>query len=185
MTEAGTLLQVDEAKTEWLKKLVRDIPDFPKPGIIFKDITTLIENPEAFRFLVDTLADHCLKLRPEKIAGIEARGFIIGAAIAYKLGLGFIPIRKPGKLPYTSERVQYDLEYGTDSLEIHVDAVDAARVVLIDDLLATGGTAGAAVQLIEKVGGTVAGIGFVIELAFIGGRKKLPKEMDVFSLIQY
>jgi len=185
MTEAETLLRIDEAKANWLKSVVRDIPDFPKPGIIFKDITTLLQDPKAFAFVVDTLADHCAKLRPDVISGIEARGFIFGAAVAHKLGLGFIPVRKPGKLPYKSESIQYALEYGTDSLEIHVDAVKGHRVVLLDDLLATGGTANASVQLIEKVGGKVAGVGFVIELSFLDGRKKLSKDLDVFSLIQY
>jgi adenine phosphoribosyltransferase len=185
MTEAETLLRIDEEKAKWLKGIVRDIPDFPKPGIIFKDITTLLQDPKALTFIIDTLAGHCAKLRPEKIAGIEARGFIFGAAVAYKLGLGFTPIRKPGKLPYQSERVLYELEYGTDSLEIHVDAVKGQRVVLLDDLLATGGTANASVELIEKVGGKVVGVGFVIELLFLSGRKKLANELDVFSMIQY
>jgi adenine phosphoribosyltransferase len=185
MKETETLLRLDEAKANWLKSVIRDVPDFPKPGIIFKDVTTLLQAPEAFEFVVNTLADHCAKLKPDEIAGIEARGFIFGGALANKMRLGFIPIRKPGKLPYNKESCSYELEYGTDSLEIHVDAAKGKRVVLLDDLLATGGTANAAVQLIEKVGGKVVGVGFVIELCFLDGRKKLSKDLDVFSLIQY
>jgi adenine phosphoribosyltransferase len=185
MKETETLLRLDETKTKWLKSVIRDVPDFPKPGIIFKDVTTLLQAPEAFEFVVNTLADHCAKLKPEIIAGIEARGFIFGGAVASKMKLGFIPIRKPGKLPYKTERFSYELEYGTDSLEIHADAVKSEKVVLLDDVLATGGTANAAVHLLEKVGGKVVGVGFVIELGFLDGRKKLSKDLDVFSLIQY
>jgi adenine phosphoribosyltransferase len=185
MKEAEALVILDDTKASWLKGLIRDVPDFPKPGIVFKDITTVLSEADAFALVVNALAERCAHLKPDKIAGIEARGFIIGAAVASKLGLGFIPIRKPGKLPYESESVSYELEYGTDSLEIHIDAAEGSRVVLIDDVLATGGTASAAARLVEKVGGKLVGIGFAIELSFLNGLKKLPKEVDTFSLIRY
>ncbi len=173
-------------KSAWLKGKVRDISDYPKPGIVFKDLTTLFKDAEAFSFVIDVLTDKCRELSPTKIVGIEARGFILAPTIAYKLGLGFVPIRKPGKLPYKTEKLSYDLEYGTDAIEVHTDAFDKGeRVVLIDDLLATGGTAKAACQLIEKLGAKVAGIGFVISLDFLKGQEKLPTGVDVFSLIQY
>ncbi len=126
------MVSISTSKTQWLKEKIRDIPDFPKPGIVFKDITTLLKDPEAFAFAIDALAEETKKLKATKIAGIEARGFILGAAVAYKLGLAFVPIRKPGKLPYQKEKLSYDLEYGTDTLEIHVDAVTPnEKVVLI------------------------------------------------------
>jgi adenine phosphoribosyltransferase len=177
---------ITKEKVEWLKSKVRDVPDYPKAGIVFKDLTTLFRDAEAFAFVIDVLVDRCRKFEPTRIAGIEARGFIIAPTIAYKLGLGFIPIRKPGKLPYTTEKISYELEYGADNVEVHIDAFDKGdRVVLIDDLLATGGTARAACQLIEKLGAKVVGIGFIIALAFLGGRKKLPENLEVFSLIEY
>jgi adenine phosphoribosyltransferase len=170
---------------EDLKKLIREVPDFPKPGILFYDITTLLKDKCGFRAVIDALKDHYKDAHPDTILGIEARGFIFAPALAYALGTGFVPIRKPKKLPAESVKVSYDLEYGSDSLEMHKDALDGGRKVLIvDDLLATGGTAAAAARMVQNLGGTVAGIGFVIELAFLNGRKKL-QGFDVFSLLQY
>lgn len=169
-------------------KLIRDIPDFPKPGIIFKDITPVLADGPAFQKLIDWYVMVMEEAGDiDIIAGIESRGFIFGAPIAERLGVGFVPIRKPGKLPFTTHKETYDLEYGTDTLEIHTDAVwQGARVAIIDDLLATGGTAGAAVNLVEKIGGEVAACAFVIELGFLDGRKKigLPEE-KIFNFIQY
>jgi adenine phosphoribosyltransferase len=170
---------------EYLKKLIREAPDFPKPGILFYDITTLLKVGSGFRAVIDGLKEHYRDARVDLVLGIEARGFIFAPALAYALGAGFVPIRKPGKLPAEHVSVTYDLEYGTDSLEMHRDAVRPGQSVLIvDDLLATGGTAAAAARMVENVGGAVAGIGFVVELTFLNGRKKLPK-YDVFSLLQY
>jgi len=170
---------------EDLKKLIREVPDFPKPGILFYDITTLLKDKCGFRAVIDGLKDHYKDARPDTILGIEARGFIFAPALAYALGTGFVPIRKPNKLPAESVTVSYDLEYGSDSLEMHKDALDGGhRVLIVDDLLATGGTAAAAARMVQNLGGTVAGIGFVIELAFLNGRKKLA-DFDVFSLLQY
>jgi len=183
---AGLTLPLDDKKQDWLKCKIRDIPDFPKPGIIFKDLTTLFADAESFKFVLDSMAEHCRELKPDVIAGIEARGFIFAPTIAYQLGLGFVPMRKPGKLPYKVESLQYDLEYGTDRIEIHSDAVGHGhRVVLIDDLLATGGTAGAARQLLTNLGAKVVGVGFVVELAFLKGRARLGDSSDVFSLLTY
>ena len=168
-----------------LKKLIREVPDFPKPGILFYDITTLLKDKDGFRAVIDGLKVHYEQARIDVVLGIEARGFIFGPALAYALGTGFIPVRKPKKLPAATANVRYDLEYGTDSLEIHRDAVRPGQTVLIvDDLLATGGTARAAGQLVESVGGQVAGIAFVIELLFLNGRAKL-EGYDVFSLLAY
>lgn len=168
-----------------LKKTIRDIPDFPKKGIIFKDITTLLKNPKALKFAVDALAKEIRKSKPKYIVGIESRGFIFGTAVAYKLGLGFIPVRKKGKLPYKSLSVSYDLEYGQDTLEIHADALKKGdKVVIVDDLLATGGTVGAVAKLVGGSGAKIVGVAFVIELAFLNGRDKL-KGLPVCSLIQY
>jgi len=168
-----------------LKKLIREVPDFPKPGILFYDITTLLKDKDGFRAVIDGLKAHYEHARIDVVLGIEARGFIFGPALAYALGTGFIPVRKPKKLPAATASVRYDLEYGTDSLEIHRDAVRPGETVLIvDDLLATGGTARAAAQLVESVGGRVAGIAFVIELLFLNGRAKL-EGYDVFSLLAY
>jgi adenine phosphoribosyltransferase len=183
-------LPLPQQKTDWLKKKIRDIPDFPKPGILFKDVTTLLRDPEAFVFVVDVMAEKCRLLKPDAIAGIEARGFIFAAAIAYRLGLGFVPVRKPGKLPHKTQKVTYDLEYGTDSVEVHIDAVASGqRVVLIDDLLATGGTAVAAASLFKLLGAEVVGIGFLVELSFLPGRQKLEtpalKSTEIFSLISF
>jgi adenine phosphoribosyltransferase len=169
----------------WLKDHIRDIPDFPQPGVVFKDITPLLSHPETFRYCVDTLTDHFRGRRVDKVLGIEARGFILAAPVAYGLGAGFVPVRKAGKLPWHIEKQEYELEYGTDLLEIHRDAVHPGEhALLIDDVLATGGTASATVRLVEKLGGTVAGLGFVIELGFLGGRTKL-EGCDAVSLLVY
>ena len=170
---------------EDLKKLIREVPDFPKPGILFYDITTLIKDQCGFRAVIDGLKDHYLGAHVDTVLGIEARGFIFAPALAYALGAGFVPIRKPKKLPAECVSVSYELEYGTDSLEMHKDAIGHGQhVLIVDDLLATGGTAAAAAQMVTEVGGKVAGIGFVIELGFLNGRQKLTG-FDVFSLIQY
>ena len=170
---------------EDLKKYIRDVPDFPKKGIIFKDITTLLKQGEIFKEVIDTFAERYKSSNLDSIVSVEARGFIMGSALAYKLGTGIIPVRKKGKLPYKTERITYDLEYGTDTLEIHKDAINSGdRVLIIDDLLATGGTISAAAQLVEKQDGKIVEIAFLIELAFLNGRDKL-KKYDVFSLIQY
>ena len=168
-----------------LKKMIREIPDHPKPGILFYDITTLLRDKNGFRSLVDLLCQHYEGRKVDVVAGIEARGFIFGPALAYRLGAGFVPIRKPKKLPWKTAQVTYQLEYGSDSLEIHSDAIKPGESVLIsDDLLATGGTAAAAAQLIRQLGGTVAGAAFAVELTFLNGRAKLPG-IDVFSLLRY
>lgn len=168
-----------------LKSKIRDVPDFPKPGIIFKDITTLLLDPEALRETIDTLGAHLRQKEFDVIVGMESRGFIFGAAVAYSLNKGFIPVRKPGKLPAETVSQTYELEYGTDSIEIHKDAIKPGqRVIVLDDLLATGGTAAATVKLVENLGGKAVEAVFVIELAFLGGRKKL-NGLDVFSILQY
>jgi adenine phosphoribosyltransferase len=168
-----------------LKAKIRDIPDFPRPGIVFKDIMPLLADPESFRETVDALAEFAEPRRPDVILGAEARGFILGGALAYRLGCGFVAARKPGKLPWETVSAEYELEYGVDSLELHADAIaHGARVLVHDDLLATGGTARAKVNLVEQLGGTVVGVVFVIELAFLNGREKLAG-YDVHSLIQY
>jgi adenine phosphoribosyltransferase len=168
-----------------LKKLIREIPDYPKPGILFYDITTLLKDRRGFHSLVDSLCAHYNGKPVDVVAGIEARGFIFAPALAYRLGAGFVPIRKPKKLPWKTASVTYQLEYGSDQLEIHKDAVQPGqRVVVCDDLLATGGTAAAAVSLIRQLGGEVAGLAFAVELNFLNGRSKLPG-VDVFSLLKY
>jgi len=170
---------------EEFKKLIREVPDFPKPGILFYDITTLLKDREGFCRLIDYMTLHTRPIQANYVLGIEARGFIFGPALAYNVNAGFIPIRKPNKLPGETESITYDLEYGSDTLEIHTGAIPpGARVIIADDLLATGGTAMAAAKLVEKVGGVVAGFTFVVELNFLGGRAKLDG-YDVFSLIQY
>ncbi|HXY00499.1 MAG TPA: adenine phosphoribosyltransferase [Candidatus Limnocylindrales bacterium] len=168
-----------------LKRLIREVPDYPKPGILFYDVTTLLKDKKGFHTLIDRLCQHYEGHRIDLVAGIEARGFIFAPALAYRLGAGFVPVRKPKKLPSKTARVSYALEYGTDSLEIHEDAVQKGqRVLLCDDLLATGGTAAAAVQLIRSLAGTVDGAAFAVELSFLNGRSKLAG-LDVFSLMQY
>lgn len=168
-----------------LKKLIREIPDFPKPGILFYDITTLLKDKCGLRAAIDGMCAHYRGREIDIVLGIEARGFIFAPAVAYALGAGFVPVRKPKKLPSECLRVSYDLEYGTDSLEMHKDAVTPGqRVLIVDDLLATGGTACAVAKLVEQAGGIVAGLGFVVELTFLNGRGKLAGR-DVFSLLQY
>ena len=168
-----------------LREWIRDIPDFPKPGIIFKDITTLLKDKTAFRHSIDLLVQSYRNKQIDQIVAVESRGFIFGSALAYQLGTGFIPVRKPKKLPSATQRVEYELEYGTDSIEIHADALEPGqRILIVDDLLATGGTAAAAARLVELLGAKVVGLAFVIELAFLNGRNRLEGH-DVFSLIQY
>jgi len=168
-----------------LRAAVRDIPDFPKPGIIFKDITPILADKTLFKESIDLFADACANLSVDKIVGIDARGFLFGAAAAYKLGAGFIPMRKKGKLPYQTAGMSYCLEYGEAEMEMHVDAIrPGERVVLIDDLLATGGTAAAAIKLIKTMGGDLVSSLFLIELEFLGGRKTLESQ-DVTSFITF
>ena len=170
---------------EDLKKIIREIPDFPKPGILFYDITTLLKDAAGFRAVIDRLTEHFQGKKVDAVLGIEARGFIFGPALAYHLGAGFVPVRKPKKLPAEVETWSYDLEYGQDTLEIHKDAIgEGHNVIIADDLLATGGTAEAVVRLVEKLGGNVAGLAFVVELEFLSGRNKLAG-YDVFSLLKY
>ncbi|WP_373544003.1 adenine phosphoribosyltransferase [Chamaesiphon sp.] len=168
-----------------LKALIRDIPDFPKPGILFRDITTLLSDPAGLRYSIDTLASKIEDWQPEYIVGMESRGFIFGAALAYKLGIGFIPIRKPGKLPAAVWNVEYALEYGTDKLEIHQDAAPAgSRIAIVDDLIATGGTAAATAKLVREIGGDLVGCAFLIELDDLDGRSHLP-DVPIISLVHY
>jgi adenine phosphoribosyltransferase len=168
-----------------LADTIRSVPDFPKEGILFYDITTLLKNPAALKASLDQLTVHYREAAVDVVVGIEARGFIFGAALAYQLGVGFVPVRKPGKLPAAAIAERYDLEYGSNTLELHLDAIEAGqRVLVVDDLLATGGTAEATCHLIENLGGQVIGLAFVIELNFLHGRERL-KEYDLFSLVQY
>jgi adenine phosphoribosyltransferase len=170
---------------EPLKGLIRTVPDFPKPGILFYDITTLLKDPKGFAALIDALAQYYIDKDIDLVLGIEARGFIFGPALAYRLNAGFVPVRKPRKLPGPTARVTYDLEYGSDSLEIHVDAIEPGqRVVVVDDLLATGGTMEATIKLVQQLGGQIAGLGFAVELDFLKGRDRF-SEYDVFSLLHY
>lgn len=171
-----------------VKACIRDIPDFPKPGIIFKDITTAIKDPVAFRRIVDFITEEFKNAGVDYVAGIESRGFIFGAPVAYNLGAGLVVVRKPGKLPAEVEQVEYELEYGTDCVEIHKDAIEPGKkVLLIDDLLATGGTAAAACNLIEKIGGKPVGIAFAVELTFLNGKERLPlnKDIKLVSMVKY
>ena len=168
-----------------LKQHIRHIPDFPKAGILFYDITTLLRNPEGLKVTIDRLSTPYSGQGIDIVVGIESRGFILGAAVAERLGAGFIPIRKPGKLPATALKETYDLEYGTDALEIHADAVEKGqRVLIVDDVLATGGTAAAAAELVRKLGGELHGLAFLIELVFLSGKAKLPGQ-QVYSVLQY
>jgi adenine phosphoribosyltransferase len=168
-----------------LKALIREVPDFPKPGILFYDITTLLKNPVGLHWAVHSLANHYIGRVIDLVVGIEARGFIFAPMVAYRLNAGFVPVRKPKKLPADTARVEYDLEYGKDSLEIHRDAISKGQhVLIIDDLLATGGTAAAVAQLVESQGGTVAGMGFLIELEFLKGKEKV-SQYDLHSVLKY
>jgi adenine phosphoribosyltransferase len=168
-----------------LKQHIRHVPDFPKAGILFYDITTLLRDPAGFKITVDMLATPYQGQDIDAVVGIESRGFILGAAVAERIGAGFIPIRKPGKLPAKALKETYDLEYGKDALEIHADAVEKGqRILIVDDVLATGGTAAAAAQLVKKLGGELHGLAFLIELLFLSGKSKLTGE-NVFSVLQY
>lgn len=168
-----------------LKRLIRQVPDFPKPGILFYDITTLLKDRTGLKTVIDAFRERYKDSGVDVVLGIEARGFIFAPAVAYALGVGFVPVRKPKKLPAATERIEYALEYGTDALEVHKDAIEPGQnVLVVDDVLATGGTAAAVCQLVEKLGGRVAGVGFVVELDFLHGRNKLAG-YDVFSLLHY
>ena len=174
----------NEDRMQRILSRIRDVPDFPKPGILFKDVTPLIGDGPAFRLVTDLLEERIDGKKPELIVGIESRGFIFGAALAERLGVGFVPVRKPGKLPYKTTRETYSLEYGTDALEMHEDAVEKRRCLIVDDLLATGGTAAATARLVERQGGKVEGFAFVIELDFLKGRERLG-ERTLHALIHY
>lgn len=168
-----------------LKKLIREVPDFPKKGILFYDITTLLKDKTGFAQLIDLFSEHYIGKQIDLILGMEARGFIFGPALAYRLNAGFVPVRKPGKLPAATVKVAYELEYGSNALEVHTDAVQKGqRVLIVDDLLATGGTAEATARLVKSLGGEIAGLAFVVELDFLNGRDKL-KPYNVFSLLHY
>jgi adenine phosphoribosyltransferase len=168
-----------------LKALIRDVPDFPKPGIIFKDITPLLADADGLRDAARAMADPYRKDKIDRVAGIESRGFILGAIVARELGVGFIPVRKPGKLPYNSTSVEYALEYGTDKLEVHTDACDrATRVLIVDDVLATGGTARATCELMERVGAEIVGLTFLVVLEFLKGRERL-RDRRVESVLSF
>ncbi len=176
---------MESTNLERLRSLVRDIPDFPKPGIVFKDITPVLADESAFSSIIDTIVVHFGRGNVDKVVGIEARGFIIASPVAYHFGAGFVPVRKKGKLPWETESAEYELEYGTETLEIHKDAFQPGeRVLIVDDVLATGGTAAATAGLVEGLGGKVCGIACVIELAFLNGRDKLGGR-DFFSLLTY
>src|SRR5215467_1379254 len=179
---APTKTHVD---SQFLKGLIREVPDFPKKGILFYDITTLLKDKLGFATLIDALSEHYVGKNIDLVLGMEARGFIFGPAVAYRLNAGFVPVRKPGKLPAACSKIEYDLEYGSNALEVHKDAIQKGqRVVIVDDLLATGGTAEATAKLAESLGAEIAGTGFVVELDFLKGRDKLSK-YDVFSLLRY
>jgi adenine phosphoribosyltransferase len=170
-----------------LKSLIRDIPDFPQPGIVFRDITTLLNHPQGLRYTIDSLTLKCQEanLVPDFVVGMESRGFIFGTPLAYQLNAGFVPVRKPGKLPAAVHTVEYDLEYGKDTLEIHQDAITTGtKVLIVDDLIATGGTAQATAELLDKIGAEVLGFAFVIELTALEGRKKLPN-LPIINLVEY
>jgi adenine phosphoribosyltransferase len=180
-----TAPRTDSPQELQLKKMIRHVPDFPKPGILFYDITTLLKNPQGLKTVIDRMAEAFQDDRIDTVIGMEARGFIFAPALAYHLGAGFVPVRKPNKLPAEVEKYSYDLEYGSDSLEIHKDAVgEGHNVLIVDDLLATGGTAHAVVQLVERLGGKVVGLSFVVELEFLNGRDKLAG-YEIASLLKY
>jgi adenine phosphoribosyltransferase len=176
---------VKDVDTERLRSLIRDVQDFPQPGIVFKDITPLLADPEAFSTVVDTIVVRFGRGNVDKVVGIEARGFIVAAPVAYHFNAGFVPVRKAGKLPWEAERESYELEYGTETLEIHRDSLGPGeRVLIVDDVLATGGTARATARLVERLNAKVMGIACIIELSFLNGRQKLG-DLDFFSLIKY
>ena len=173
------------ANCDGLKKLIREVPDFPKPGILFYDITTLLKDKQGFATLIDALSENYIGQHVDLVLGMEARGFIFAPALAYRLNAGFVPVRKPGKLPAQTSKLSYDLEYGSNTLEIHTDAIQRGqRVLIVDDLLATGGTAGATAKLAHGLGAQIIGLAFVVELDFLKGREKLAG-YDVFSLLHY
>jgi adenine phosphoribosyltransferase len=181
----GILKMTSDQMKAQLKAKIREIPDFPKPGLLFYDITTLLKDKLGFATLVDRLSEHYIGQDIDLVLGMEARGFIFGPAVAYRLSAGFVPVRKPGKLPAESAKISYDLEYGSNTLEVHKDAIQRGqRVVIVDDLLATGGTAEATVKLAQSLGAEIVGLAFVVELDFLRGRDKL-KGHDVFSLLNY
>ena len=176
---------MSDDRTATLRSAIRDVPDFPKPGIVFKDITPLLGDPATFRLALELMAEMCRDLKPEQVVAIESRGFIFGGALADRLGAGFVPVRKPGKLPWRRVSRSYDLEYGTDSVEMHQDALRAgARALIVDDVIATGGTARAVSHLVEQLGARVVGHAFLVELSFLDGRQKLDG-YEVRSLIRY
>ena len=180
-----TLKKTAIKNDRFLEQSIRNIPDFPKPGILFRDVTTLIQNKAAFKKSIDLLIKKYKNMKIDKVVGVEARGFIFGAAVAHKLGAGFVPVRKKGKLPHKTISATYQLEYGTDTLEIHQDALKPGeKVLIIDDLLATGGTVRAVIDLVKQLGGNIRGIGFVIELVDLGGKKKL-KGYPIYSLVKF
>ena len=173
------------ADAEDLKRIIREVPDFPKPGVLFYDVTTLLRIPEALRRVIDIFADRFSRKEIDLVLGMESRGFIFAPPVAYRLGAGFVPVRKPGKLPWKTKTVAYDLEYGKDALEIHQDAISPGqRVLIVDDVIATGGTAGATVKMVREMGAEVVGAAFLIELTFLHGRDRLA-DIPFFSLIQY
>ncbi len=181
-----TTESLEHIAVDKIKAAIRDIPDFPKPGILFKDITPVLKDPVLLNQVVDYFYYQLKDKKVQYVIGIESRGFILGAALAYKLGCGFVPVRKKGKLPGLVERHEYDLEYGTDTIEMHTDAFEpGARVALIDDLLATGGTAGAAAKLIDTLRGDLVSIMFMIELNFLHGRARLPQTVNIHSMLQF
>jgi adenine phosphoribosyltransferase len=184
-TRMSSQIPAEPVDCDGLKKLIREVPDFPKKGILFYDITTLLKDKLGFARLIDALSEHYIGKEIDLVLGMEARGFIFGPALAYRLNAGFVPVRKPGKLPAETEKVSYDLEYGSNSLEMHKDAIEPGqRVLIVDDLLATGGTAVATAKLASGLGAQIAGLAFVVELDFLRGREKLAK-YDVFSLLHY
>lgn len=174
-----------QSELDLIKSKIRDVPDFPKKGIIFKDITPLLKDTSTFKLVIDKLGAYYSEKKIDYVVAIESRGFIFGAPLAYKLGAGFVPIRKKGKLPYKVHRITYSLEYGEDTLEIHEDAIEKGKnILIIDDLLATGGTISAAIDMVKKIGGNIIGVAFLVELSFLNGREKLPA-CEMVTLISY
>lgn len=179
-------LALSDIPLERIHNTIRDIPDFPKPGILFKDVTTVLKEPELFRAVIDYFALLCLDHKIDHVVGIESRGFILGAPLAYRLGASFIPVRKKGKLPGPTEQFEYELEYGTDCVEIHKDAIEpGSRVIIVDDLIATGGTAAASAKLVQKLGADLVGMLFMIELEFLNGKAHLPEMTLYNAMLKY